>query len=208
MHARQTSQRRTVGAAIPPRSVCWYAELVVRGSGCQRRDWRSRQGRRTSGEYPESERWDADSTLQMRAAPRPRGSADGKPSDEDLPSYECKGNVSCTSYSRTFYDTQMATANCVHLHAQLETTLSTLRTICMSARTHTDVNNCAPLSTIARRFRCVVVHAFIHRTCGSSLRPVCHSMSSMHAHLCLELLECSLFTRLSTSSSSPSSSSS
>ena len=26
----------------------------------------------------------------------------------------CKGNVSCTSYSRTFYDTQMATANCVH----------------------------------------------------------------------------------------------
>ena len=32
----------------------------------------------------------------------------------------CKGNVSCTSYSRTFYDTQMATANCVHLHAQLQ----------------------------------------------------------------------------------------
>ena len=32
----------------------------------------------------------------------------------------CKGNVSCTSYSRTFYDTQMATANCVHPHAQLE----------------------------------------------------------------------------------------
>ena len=33
---------------------------------------------------------------------------------------DCKGNVSCTSYSRTFYDTQMATANCVHPHAQLE----------------------------------------------------------------------------------------
>ena len=32
----------------------------------------------------------------------------------------CKGNVSCTWYSRTFYDTQMATANCVHPHAQLE----------------------------------------------------------------------------------------
>ena len=32
----------------------------------------------------------------------------------------CKGNVSSTSYSRTFYDTQMATANCVHPHAQLE----------------------------------------------------------------------------------------
>ena len=36
------------------------------------------------------------------------------------PGKKCKGNVSCTSYSRTFYDTQMATANCVHLHAQLE----------------------------------------------------------------------------------------
>ena len=35
-------------------------------------------------------------------------------------SASCKGNVSCTSYSRTFYDTQMATANCVHPHAQLE----------------------------------------------------------------------------------------
>ena len=33
---------------------------------------------------------------------------------------DCKGNVSCTSYSRTFYDTQMATANCAHPHAQLE----------------------------------------------------------------------------------------
>ena len=32
----------------------------------------------------------------------------------------CKGNISCTSYSRTFYDTQMVTANCVHPHAQLE----------------------------------------------------------------------------------------
>ena len=32
----------------------------------------------------------------------------------------CKGNEPCTSYSRTFYDTQMATANCVHPHAQFE----------------------------------------------------------------------------------------
>ena len=37
---------------------------------------------------PESERWDADSTLQMRAAPRPRGSAGGKQSKEDLPFVE------------------------------------------------------------------------------------------------------------------------
>ena len=32
----------------------------------------------------------------------------------------CKGNEPCTSYSRKLYDTQMATANCVHPHAQLE----------------------------------------------------------------------------------------
>ena len=36
VHARQTSERRKVGAAVPPRSVCWHAELVVRGSGCHR----------------------------------------------------------------------------------------------------------------------------------------------------------------------------
>ena len=29
VHARQTSERRKVGAAVPPRSVCWHAELVV-----------------------------------------------------------------------------------------------------------------------------------------------------------------------------------
>ena len=26
--------RRKVGAAVPPRSVCWHAELIVGGSGC------------------------------------------------------------------------------------------------------------------------------------------------------------------------------
>ena len=31
-------------------------------------------------------------------------------------------NISCTWYSRTFYNTQMATEQCVHLHAQLRTT--------------------------------------------------------------------------------------
>ena len=40
--------------------------------------------------------------------------------DGSLLSPRCKGNVSCTLYSRTFYDTQMATANCVHPHAQHE----------------------------------------------------------------------------------------
>ena len=36
VHAGQASERRKVGAAIAPRSVRWYAELVVRGSGCHR----------------------------------------------------------------------------------------------------------------------------------------------------------------------------
>ena len=36
VHARQTSERRKVGVAVPPRSVCWHAELVVRGGGRHR----------------------------------------------------------------------------------------------------------------------------------------------------------------------------
>ena len=36
VHARQTSERRKVGAPVPPRSVCWPAELIIRGSGCHR----------------------------------------------------------------------------------------------------------------------------------------------------------------------------
>ena len=34
VHARQTNERRKVEAVVPPRSVCWHAELVVRDSGC------------------------------------------------------------------------------------------------------------------------------------------------------------------------------
>ena len=47
---------------------------------------------------------------------------------------------------------------------------------------HTDVYN-AQFS--ARRAPSVDAHVFTHRTCGSRSRLVCHSMSSMHAHLCL-----------------------
>ena len=49
--ASQASQRREVGNAIPPRSVCWHADLVARGSGCHRsKERRSRHAQRTSGE--------------------------------------------------------------------------------------------------------------------------------------------------------------
>ena len=38
-HTRQQARkRRKVGAAVPPRSVCWHAELVVKGSGRHRAD--------------------------------------------------------------------------------------------------------------------------------------------------------------------------
>ena len=36
VHARQTSERRKVGAAVPPKSVCGDGELVIRGSGRHR----------------------------------------------------------------------------------------------------------------------------------------------------------------------------
>ena len=47
---------------------------------------------------------------------------------------------------------------------------------------HTDANIA---QFWARRAPSVDAHVFTHRTCGSRSRPVCHSMSSMHAHLCL-----------------------
>ena len=62
---------------------------------------------------------------------------------------------------------------------------------------------CAVLSTPRTVCWCTV---FTHRTCGSRSRLVCHSMSSMHADLCV-VLWASLLTRLSTSSSCSSSSS-
>ena len=66
VHARQTSEREKVGAAVPSRRVCWHAELVVRGSeqGLAIKT-RSANIRRV----PESERWDADSILWVRATP-------------------------------------------------------------------------------------------------------------------------------------------
>ena len=53
LYARQTSERRKVGAAAPPRSVCWHAEHIVRGSGCHR----ARTGDQDKvGEHQESAR--------------------------------------------------------------------------------------------------------------------------------------------------------
>ena len=47
---------------------------------------------------------------------------------------------------------------------------------------HTDVYNA---QFWARRAPSVDAHVFTHRTCGSRSRLVCHSISSMHAHLCV-----------------------
>ena len=77
---------------------------------------------------------------------------------------------------------------------------------CMNVMTHTDVTIAHHWARCAA-FRCVVVHAFIHRTCGSSFA-LCVIPCHPCMRTCVWLLECSLFTRLSTSSSSPSSTSS
>ena len=65
----QASEREKVGTAIPSWSVCGDAELVIRGSGRHR----ARNGDQdTLGEHrriPESERWDADRILGIRAVP-------------------------------------------------------------------------------------------------------------------------------------------
>ena len=76
----------------------------------------------------------------------------------------------------------LATANCVHLHAQHE-----------QPGAHCEQWHGTPQCTLTRTLRSseharapsVDAHVFTHRTCGSRSRLVCHSISSMHAHLCL-----------------------
>ena len=109
----------------------------------------------------------------------------------------CKGNVSCTSYSRTFGYGKLRTSS--------RTTWTTW-THCEQWHGHHKAHwrvQCAVLSTPRTVCWCTV---FTHRTCGSRSRLVCHSISSMHAHLCL-VSWVFLLTRLPTSSSSSSSSS-
>ena len=75
----------------------------------------------------------------------------------------------------------MATANCVHPHAQLEHAWAH----CEQWHEHHNAHwreHCAVLSTPRTVCRCTCVHTS-HLWLKS--RPVCHSMSSMHAHLCL-----------------------
>ena len=75
----------------------------------------------------------------------------------------------------------MATANCVHPHAQLEHAWAH----CEQWHEHHNAHwreHCAVLSTPRTVCRCTCVHTSHLRL---KSRPVCHSMSSMRAHLCL-----------------------
>ena len=58
-----------MGAAIPRRSVCWHAELIVRGSGCQRAGTGDQDKSANIRRVPQSERWDAGKIREMRATP-------------------------------------------------------------------------------------------------------------------------------------------
>ena len=66
----QTSKKRKAGTAIPSRSVCWHAELVVRGSGCHRAragDQETRSERQENSRVGEIGR--GHRILEMRAVP-------------------------------------------------------------------------------------------------------------------------------------------
>ena len=76
VHARQTSGMRKVGAAVPPRSNSSSEAVVVTEQGLAIKT-RSANIRRV----PESERWDADSILQVRATP---WSPDGSDNATDI----------------------------------------------------------------------------------------------------------------------------
>ena len=66
--ALQTSERRKVGAAVPPRSVCWRAELTVRGSGCHRAGTGDQD---KVGKHQESARSRREGTLAERSRCEP-----------------------------------------------------------------------------------------------------------------------------------------
>ena len=114
----------------------------------------------------------------------------------------CKGNVSCTSYSRTFTIHKWLRQTAYILTHNLNM-LEHIANNGMNTTTHTDANIA---QFWARRAPSVDAHVFIHRTCGSSLA-LCVIPYHPCMRTCVWLLEWSLFTRLSTSSSSSSSSS-
>ena len=82
----RVSERRKVGAAVPFWSVRWKSSIR------RQRQWlspskersRSRHARPASEESPESERWDADGILRVRALP---WSPDGSDDAFDHPSW-------------------------------------------------------------------------------------------------------------------------
>ena len=100
-----------------------------------------------------------------------------------------KGNISCTWYSRTFYDTQWLWKT-AYIFTHHFNNLEHIATNCMSAMTHTDVTTAHHWARYAA-FRGVVVHAFIrHLWLKSRLCVIpCHPCM----RTCVWLLECSLF---------------
>ena len=93
-----------------------------------------------------------------------------------VPHEMCKGNVSCTSFTNIWLrqTAYILTHNMNNLEHIANNGTDTTK--------HTDVYNA---QFWARRAPSVDAHVFTHRTCGSRSRLVCHSISSMHAHLCL-----------------------
>ena len=114
----------------------------------------------------------------------------------------CKGNVSCTPYSRTFTIHKWLRQTAYILTHNLNM-LEHIANNGMNTTTHTDANIA---QFWARRAPSVDAHVFIHRTCGSSL-VLCVIPCHPCMRTCVLLLEWFLLTRLSTSSSSSSSSS-
>ena len=115
----------------------------------------------------------------------------------------CEGNVSCTWYSRTFYDAQMATENCVHPHAQLQQPWAH----CEQWHGHHKAHwreHCAVLSTPRTVCRCIAqMCSFVTSLLKSRLCVFISIHGHRHAHLFLSFL-----FLVSTSSSSLSSTSS
>ena len=86
----------------------------------------------------------------------------------------CKGNVSCTSYSRTFTIHKWLRQT-AYILTHNNITLEHIANNGMNTTTHIDANIA---QFWARRAPSVDAHVFIHRTCGSSLA-LCVSFPSM-----------------------------
>ena len=65
------------GTAIPSRSVCWLAEVFVRGSSCHEEELAMKAPAANIRRLHESERWDADRILGIPAVLRSPDRSDG-----------------------------------------------------------------------------------------------------------------------------------